>query len=85
MVTTTTTTMANQDRIEQWTEAIYFAQRDRVKIPGPSHSYGELSLHDGYEVHQYLDDRTLPEALQLLMWPIYHDFCGILINRLNQH
>ena len=37
-------------RIEQWSEAIYAAHRDRVQIPGPSGSIGELSVHDAYEV-----------------------------------
>jgi 2-oxopent-4-enoate/cis-2-oxohex-4-enoate hydratase len=37
-------------RIEQWTDALYGAHRDRVQIPGPSGSYGKLSLHDAYEV-----------------------------------
>ena len=41
---------AAEKRLEQWTEALYQAHRDRVQIPGPSGSYGELSLHDAYEV-----------------------------------
>ena len=43
--------MTPQDStIEAWSDALYGAHRDRVQIPGPSNTLGELSLHEAYEV-----------------------------------
>jgi 2-keto-4-pentenoate hydratase len=68
--TSTTTTAANQERIEQWTEAIYVAQRDRVKIPGPSRSYGELSLQEGYEVQARVARRRCDAGERQVGWKV---------------
>ena len=40
----------SETAIEGWSEALYRAHRDRVQIPGPSGTIGELTLHDAYEV-----------------------------------
>ncbi len=64
------TTSANEDLIEKWTEAIYAAHRDRVQIPGPSKSLGELSLPEGYEVQARVVARRCEAGERQVGWKI---------------
>ena len=57
-------------RIEQWTEAIHAAQRDRVRIPAPSTTFGELSLHDAYEVQARVTARRVEAGERQVGWKV---------------
>ena len=65
--------MADQEiekRIEQWADALYRAQRDHVQIPGPSGSYGELSLHDAYEVQARVAAKRVEAGERQVGWKV---------------
>ncbi len=63
--------MAESDkRIEQWTDALYAAHQDRVQIPGPSGSYGKLSLHDAYEVQARVAARRVAAGERQIGWKV---------------
>jgi len=64
------TTSANEELIEAWTDAVYAAQRDRVQIPGPSKSLGELSLEEGYEVQARVIARRCEAGERQVGWKI---------------
>jgi 2-oxopent-4-enoate/cis-2-oxohex-4-enoate hydratase len=57
-------------RIEQWTDALYGAHRDRVQIPGPSGSYGKLSLHDAYEVQARVAAKRVAAGERQTGWKV---------------
>lgn len=59
-----------ESRIEQWSEKIYAAQRDRVQIPGPSGSIGELSLHDAYEVQARVTAKRVAAGERQVGWKV---------------
>jgi 2-oxopent-4-enoate/cis-2-oxohex-4-enoate hydratase len=60
----------NEARIEQWSEAIYAAQRDRVAIPGPTGTIGELSLHEAYEVQARVVQRRCDAGERQIGWKV---------------
>jgi 2-oxopent-4-enoate/cis-2-oxohex-4-enoate hydratase len=60
----------NEALIEQWSEAIYGANRDRVQIPGPSGSIGELSLHDAYEVQARVTAKRVAAGERQVGWKV---------------
>lgn len=61
---------APEKRLEEWTQAIYEAQRDHVRIAGPSESYGELSLHDAYEVQARVAAKRVAAGERQVGWKV---------------
>ena len=61
---------APEKQLEQWSQAIYQAQRDRVQIPGPSGSYGSLSLHDAYEVQARVVAKRVAAGERQVGWKV---------------
>ena len=59
-----------EKRIEQWAQALYEAQRDHVRIPAPSSSYGELSVYDGYEVQARVAARRVEAGERQVGWKV---------------
>jgi len=59
-----------EKRIEKWTQAIYEAQRDHVQIPGPSGTYGSLSLHDAYEVQARVVAKRVAAGERQVGWKV---------------
>ncbi|MBJ18748.1 MAG: hypothetical protein GY910_17540 [bacterium] len=67
---TSKTDEMNEARIEQWAETIYAAQRDRVQIPSPSETHGELSLHDALEVQARVAARRVEAGERHIGWKV---------------
>jgi 2-keto-4-pentenoate hydratase len=61
---------ASEKQLEQWAQAIYEAQRDHVQIPGPSGTYGSLSLHDAYEVQARVVARRVAAGERQVGWKV---------------
>ena len=60
----------NEATIEAWSEAIYTANRDRVQIPGPSGTIGELSLHEAYEVQARVAEKRCAAGERQSGWKV---------------
>jgi len=60
----------NEALIDRWSEAIYGANRDRIQIPGPSGSIGELSLHDAYEVQARVTAKRVADGERQVGWKV---------------
>ena len=58
------------DRIEQWTTALHEAGRKHEQIPGPSKTYGELSVHDAYEVQARVAARRIADGERQVGWKV---------------
>ena len=65
-----TTDTAPQKLLEQWAQAIYEAQRDHAQIPGPSQTYGSLSLHDAYEVQARVAAKRVAAGERQVGWKV---------------
>ena len=61
---------ASEEQLEQWAEALYCAGRDRVRIPGPSDRFGEVSLHDAYEVQARVVARRVEAGERQVGWKV---------------
>jgi len=61
---------AVEKRIEEWSQAIYEAQRDHLRIPAPSGSYGALSLHDAYEVQANVIAKRVAAGERQVGWKV---------------
>lgn len=59
-----------EERIEQWSEALYAAHCDRVQITGPGQSFGELSLHDAYEVQARVAAKRVAAGERQIGWKV---------------
>lgn len=64
------TDAATEKTIDQWAEAIYQAVVDRVQIPGPSSRFGELSLHDAYEVQARVVAKRVAAGERQVGWKV---------------
>jgi len=60
----------NEARIEEWVETLYVAQRDHIKIPSPSTTHGELSLHDALEVQARVAARRCEAGERQVGWKV---------------
>jgi 2-keto-4-pentenoate hydratase len=65
-----TTNTAPQELLEQWAQALYEAQRDHVQIPGPSQTYGALSLHDAYDVQARVVVKRVAAGERQVGWKV---------------
>lgn len=61
---------ASEKRIEEWSQAIYEAQRDHVRISAPSGSYGALSLHAAYEVQARVAGMRVEAGERQVGWKV---------------
>jgi 2-keto-4-pentenoate hydratase len=60
----------NEKRIEQWAEVLHAAHRDRQRIAAPSAQFGELSLHEGYEVQARVVARRCEAGERQVGWKV---------------
>jgi 2-keto-4-pentenoate hydratase len=60
----------NEGRIEEWTDTLYAAQRDHQRIPPPSTTHGELSLHEALEVQARVARRRIEAGERQVGWKV---------------
>jgi len=61
---------AREKTIEEWSQALYEAQRDHVRIPPPSQRCGVLSLFDAYEVQARVTARRVEAGERQVGWKV---------------
>lgn len=61
---------ATDKLLSQWTGAIYEAQRDHVRIEGPSTSFGALSLEQAYEVQKRVTEKRVAAGERHVGWKV---------------
>jgi 2-oxopent-4-enoate/cis-2-oxohex-4-enoate hydratase len=64
------TDSASRERIDRWADALYQAVVDGVQIPGPSGQFGELSLHDAYEVQARVVAKRVAAGERQVGWKV---------------
>ena len=61
---------AREKTIEEWSQALYEAQRDHLRIPAPSPRCGVLSLFDAYEVQARVTARRVEAGERQVGWKV---------------